>query len=52
MRRRITTSLARRSTAFAKAVLVGRVARRFLGTPPARNMTARASRAMIDVEPR
>jgi hypothetical protein len=52
MRRRITASLARRSTAFAKTILVGRVVRRFLGTPPSRNVTARASRAVIDVESR
>jgi hypothetical protein len=52
MRRRLTASLARRSSTFAKAILVGRVTRRFLGTPAPRNVTARTSRAVIDVESR
>ncbi|MFZ9696116.1 MAG: hypothetical protein ACO3C5_00635 [Ilumatobacteraceae bacterium] len=52
IRRRLTASLARRSTTFAKSILVGRVARRFLGTPAPRKVTARTSRAVIDVESR
>jgi hypothetical protein len=51
LRRRIFTSIVRRSSTFAKAVLFGRVVRRLVGTPPQRQVTARTSRAVIDVEP-
>ncbi|MFM7744496.1 MAG: hypothetical protein ACKO8T_02385 [Actinomycetota bacterium] len=52
MRRRIVASLARRSSKFAKSILVGRLARRFLGTPAPRVVTARTRRAVIDLESR
>ncbi|MBU6226507.1 MAG: hypothetical protein KGQ43_02870 [Acidobacteria bacterium] len=52
MRRRITASLARRSSTFAKAVLLGRISRRVLGTPSPRVVSARTRRAVIDVESR
>ena len=52
LRRRIFTALTHRSVAFGKAVLVGRLLRRFLGTPAPRVVRARTRRAVIDVEAR
>jgi hypothetical protein len=52
LRRRVTASVVRRSTTVAKAILLGRVARRILGTPSPRTTSVRTPRAVIDVESR
>ncbi|MBM3730172.1 MAG: hypothetical protein FJW44_05055 [Actinobacteria bacterium] len=52
VRRRVVSLLARRSSRFAKAVLFGRLTRRFLATPAPRVVKARTRRAVIDVESR